>query len=453
MQVTPSNKALRRYYHSSSFKMAAFFTLLLGLSALILGYFIYDFSKKGFIQETEAAIDSEISSIIELQALMPEHGMKEIIAQRQLRADGQYYLYTGTDDRPLAGNLDALPSDARELKAGMVQFTLSKQTPRMIAAKIHTFADGKRLLVGRDIDAIASRYDTLRVLSVLIILLMLTVVGTSFFISRFVVNRINLIAATARNIIDTGDFSRRISMDSTWDDLSNLASILNALFARTEHLMQGIREVSDNIAHDLRTPLSRLRNKLEALQHGQADEETVKSLIADADHILATFSALLRIANLESGKRHYAFSAVDLHTIAQDVCELYAPLAEEKHIRLQCNVAPYTLQGDRDLLFQALANLVDNAIKFTPHEGEVGLTLSPAGELTIHDNGCGIAEDEHEKVFRRFFRSEASRSTPGNGLGLSMVQAIIQHHKGSIALTDNHPGLRVGIRLANITQK
>lgn len=447
MQATLSKKTVRRYHDSSSFKMAVFFTLLLGASAVILGYLSYDFSQKNFIRETEAAIDSEIASLLQWKALEPQQSMVSILQRRQNSAAGQFTLYMAPDGEPVAGNLSHLPTQVQTLKEGMIQFRLSAEDSRLIAAKLHTFADGARLLVGRDIDTIVRSYRNVQLLSLLMIGLMLVVISVSFFLSHFVVNRINLIAATARNIIDTGDLSRRISIDGKWDDLSDLAQVLNAMFARIEELMGEVRGVSDNIAHDLRTPLARLRNKLEELgASGDAPSQAVDDLIRDADQILHTFGALLRIASIESGKREFAFSPVEMAPLIEDVVAFYAPLAEERQLSLQVRLSPVTLDGDRDLLFQAVANLLDNAIKFTPVQGRVEVTLmqtEQGAELTVADTGCGVDDAELQKLCRRFYRAEQSRSTPGNGLGLSMVAAIATHHQAHITIENTAPGLRV----------
>ncbi len=277
----------------------------------------------------------------------------------------------------------------------------------------------------------------------IVFLLMLMVIGTSFFISVFVVRRINLIADTAKEIINTGDLSRRISVDTRWDDLSNLAQILNDLLDRIESLMEGVKRVSDNIAHDLRTPLSRLRSELETLKNDTENKEKAEKLIAEADQLLRTFNALLRIANIESGKRSQTFSTLNLDTVLNDIIEFYAPLAEEKNITISSNLPTATLKGDKDLLFQALANLLDNAIKFTPENGTISIATTKGPHITISDTGPGISEEDKGKVFDRFFRAETSRHTAGSGLGLSLVVAVIELHKGKITLKDNNPGLTV----------
>lgn len=286
-----------------------------------------------------------------------------------------------------------------------------------------------------------------KVAGIIVISLMSIVVLVSFIISRFVVIRINTIAQTARNIIDTGDLSQRIQINTKWDDLSNLAQVLNHFLERNEALMDGVREVSNNIAHDLRTPLTHLRNQIEDMKSRNLKENDMDELLAEADHILAIFNSLLRISNIEKGKSYQAFEEIKLHTLIGDVVELFEPVAEEKNIHIQYKKSSdIHVSGDRHLLFQLFANIISNAIKFSPEGSEVIISATQS-EVIIADRGTGIADAEKELVFRRFYRSDSSRNMEGNGLGLSLVKAIIDLHHGSIALEDNHPGLRVKIRL------
>lgn len=287
-------------------------------------------------------------------------------------------------------------------------------------------------------------------LSLLIILFMTLVVLTSYLISFFVVSRTNRIALTAQEIIQTGNLSQRLEVDSGWDDLSRMSDVLNAFLARNEELVEGIKRVSDNIAHDLRTPLTRLRNNLEMLRKTSNDPSAVDALIEEADHLLGTFNALLRIARIETAQLRTQFGTLQLDQVLKDVTELYEPLAEQKKIALQLVVEEAVYTGDKDLLFQAFANLLDNALKFTPAGKSIRLILrkeSASYICIIRDEGVGIPDVEKDKVFNRFYRSEASRHMSGNGLGLSLVAAVIKLHHGTIELQDAAPGLLVKITL------
>lgn len=278
------------------------------------------------------------------------------------------------------------------------------------------------------------------------IVFMLLVILTSFAISTFVVGRTGHIAATAKSIMDTGDLSQRISIDSRWDDLGYMAEILNQLLARIEELMHGVKNVSDNIAHDLRTPLTRLRNNLETLQKnaGPQTADLCENMVAEADRLLATFAALLRIARIETGRQRNQFVPLQMDAVIRDVLEMYEPVADEKNIRITAQLEPASYHGDRDLLFQAFVNVLDNAIKFTPDGGTILITLDNK-TFSIADSGPGVAAADRDKIFERFYRTEASRNTPGNGLGLALVAAVVKLHGASIALADANPGLRISI--------
>lgn len=251
-----------------------------------------------------------------------------------------------------------------------------------------------------------------------------------------------------------GDLSERIIVNPSRGGFHNLAITINRMLDRLQALMEGMRQVSDNIAHDLRTPLTRLRNHLASLQNtvtGDA-QNTVQALLEEADGLLATFNALLRIAQIESGNRVSGFQPLDLTIILRDTIELYEPLAAEKQIEIAVNLADeLPVTGDRDLLFQAFANLLDNAIKYTPEEGRIDVRAHVDNSnicVEVADSGWGIPPADRDKVFRRFYRVESSRSQqPGNGLGLSLVQAVVNLHSGSISLADNNPGLKVIVQL------
>jgi signal transduction histidine kinase len=285
------------------------------------------------------------------------------------------------------------------------------------------------------------------------ILLFLLAVG-GFYIADRVVYRINIIANTANNIINTGDLSRRIPYFGSWDDLSKLADILNQLFARIEHLMDEVRQVSDMIAHDLRTPLTRLKNRLEMLnqkseQQQLGIEDDVDSLLAEADHLLETFAALLRIRTVESGKWHCANATLELSELIHDVTEYYEPLVLEKNQHLHVDLQPTRIVGDRHLLFQAFANMIDNAVKYAPTGGSINirLTCQESGCIFIIENsGNHVAEEHLERIFQRFYRTDSARTShQGNGLGLSLVKAIIKSHHGEITAynTENGFGLKI----------
>ena len=275
-----------------------------------------------------------------------------------------------------------------------------------------------------------------------------------FIVSFYVTKRINAIAATAHKIITTRDLSQRIPIDARWDDLSKLASALNLMLEDIEQLVTGMRQVSDNIAHDLRTPLTRLRNHLELLRTHSRESfrpDYLNTLIAECDGLLGTFNALLRIANIEAGKHQSTFAPLSLGALVEDVVELYEPVAADKNISLVCYHTTTTITGDKDMLFQAIANLVDNAIKYTPEGGTITITIAPdgkGGRISVADTGTGVPDGHKHLVFRRFYRVDGSRHQSGSGLGLSLVAAVVRLHHGNVTLTDNKPtGLVVTVTL------
>lgn len=428
--------------------MAVLFTLLLGLSAFFLGYSLYDIGQNNFLRETEAAIDSEIWHIQTIeQTNTSSLQIHSYIQARTEDKSNPIYFYKNIKTQKQSGHLHTMPEQVARIKEGIISF---RHKGTLYAAKIHTLPDGSKLLIGRDITDIAASYERLKLFSVLIMTFMLAVILVSFFISSFVVNRINIIAGTAKKIMDTGDLSARISINSSWDDLSNLAQVLNNLLERVESLMLGIRDVSDSIAHDLRTPLTRLRNHLEDIKKTSAQPDDIDAIIKEADDILNTFNALLRIANIEKSARHQKFTNIQIKTIVNDVIELYDPLAEQSNITITHDLkADFETQGDKDLLFQAISNIMDNAIKFSPENSTISVIMTHdhnGAILKISDQGAGIDSNNKERVFERFYRGEKSRTTEGSGLGLSLVKAVCDLHHITINLDDNNPGLIISLR-------
>lgn len=268
-------------------------------------------------------------------------------------------------------------------------------------------------------------------------------------------SRIHAIVETAQRIIRTGDITQRIHDPQGGREVLSLITVLNQMLDEIEQLMHSVRTASDNIAHDLRHPLTRLRNHLEELREGAADcpqeQQKVADLVVECDQLLGTFQAILRISNIETGRRHGGFREVNLTQLVEDVIELYEPFAAQKNITILTDAFPTKSMGDKDLLFQALTNLVDNAIKYTPEGGTIDVSIMPMGEksrIVISDTGRGVPDEHKPNIFRRFYRADPSRTMPGTGLGLSLVAAIITLHQGTITLSDTDPhGLTVTITL------
>lgn len=429
------NKPMRRhrsYTKSSSFIMALLFTILCGGVALILGYFINYFAKGHFVHSTESVLASEFKYIESLETI-----------PSTTSSMNRFYLPLN----PKGGLPDNFPRPTERLTEGVLVFDFEKASGnKRFGAKIYTLKDDRKVLIGIEITQISKDFDFMQWLGVASIIFVMLVVFVSYMISIFVVSGTNKIADTARHIIKTGDLSQRLTVASGWDDLSRMASVLNLLLDRIEELIEGTREVSDNIAHDLRTPLTRMRSHIEALQKEDPDNEDYDSLLVEADHILSTFNALLRISRIETEQKRSQFRELELHRVLDDVIDFYAPLAEEKSITLTTNIEHIHYTGDRDLLFQAFANIMDNALKFAPENGTITLELTSNNEqiiITVQDTGSGVPESDKEKIFTRFHRAEKSRSLPGTGLGLSLVLAVISLHGGQIRAENTDSGFRI----------
>jgi len=445
----------RKLLRSTFFRLARLYAgLSLATMLMTLG-FIY-WATAGYMdREVNATINEEILGLMEQYENRGLEGLSAAIGERvspdELR--DAVYLLTDGGFRPLAGNLGRWPAEPAD-ETGWVRFRLPQQAgdhadETMARARTFLLPGGQHLLVGREInDLEATRWLILDALGWGILVTLLAALVIGLLMSTRVLRRIEAINQTSREIMH-GDLSRRVPTDGSGDDYDQLAGNLNQMLDRIEGLMETVRQVSDNIAHDLRTPLSRLRTRLEEIRTGQPAIPTndIEQAIRDADDLLVMFNALLRIARIESGSASPDFARLDMRNLLRDIAELYEPLASEKgqHIVLKPQPCP-PVKGDRDLLFQAFSNLVDNAIKHTPAGGAITLetaTRAGACRIQIADTGPGIPGELREKVFQRFYRGDHSRSTPGSGLGLSLVRAIVDIHHARIELADNQPGLQV----------
>lgn len=430
--------------------------VLFASSVLLLLSFIY-WATAGYMgRQIDATIEAEIAGLAEQYQRRGLPGLMTLISERVTRnpKSASLYLLAAADYTPLAGNLSRWPQIA-ETSTGWINFALNNHSAEgeshPARAKQFVLRGGLHLLVGRDIYELKEMQAL--ILSAfswgLAITLGLALIG-GVTMSWSMLRRLEIINQTCRQIM-TGDLARRIPTHGTADEFDQLADNLNAMLEQIEKLMIGIRQVSDNIAHDLRTPLTRLRYRLEQIRWQQPGtdyyENSIEQSIADADQLLATFNALLRIAKIESGSQNRCHTLVDLETLVRDAAELYEALAEDRNLDFELRLAPgLQVPSDRDLLFQAVANLLDNAVKYTPSGGRISLMLRRslhAIEIVVADTGPGIPVVAREQVLQRFYRLEASRSTPGNGLGLSLVAAVATLHQAQLRLEDNEPGLRV----------
>ncbi|MGO1691776.1 MAG: ATP-binding protein [Marinobacter sp.] len=449
---------------TSSFQLALLYMVVFATSVFLLLAFIY-WRTAGFMTaQTDETIEAEIAGLAEQYRGRGVNGLITIIRERVARDPNAktIYLLTTEDFLKLAGNVETWPEGSRS-ESGWINFTLSSAVgwtgpERLARARIFEVQGGLRLLVGRDVDELTALK---RVIETAInwgmgITLALALLG-GFLMSRSTTRRIEIINTTSRRIMN-GHLSLRIPTRGTEDDFDQLAENLNQMLDRIVYLMEGIRHVSDSIAHDLRTPLTRLRNQLEntlmSVDNDEAREQAGRA-VAEADQLLATFNALLRIARLETKGSSSDMKRVSLDELVSDACELYEAVSEDKEQMFEQSLeAGVIIEGDRDLLFQMISNLIDNAIKYTPEHGTIGVGVRKEGEeavFEVRDSGMGIPDEEKDQVFQRFYRVGKSRSLPGNGLGLSLVNAVAGIHKGRIVLSNTYeeepPGLTVAVRM------
>lgn len=428
-----------------------------GASALLL-IGVLRWTTVGYLeQQSSATIEAEVAGLTEQYRQRGTPGLIALVNARAAINTGVLTLYLLADEyrQPLAGNLGALPA-AKADRDGWYSFTGTDRERRLIQmrGRIVVLPDGKFLLVAQD----QSRQESIRrlidqaALWALVGGLALALLG-GILMSSSVMGRIDAINRTSREIM-TGRLQSRMPVRDVNDEFDQLSRNLNAMLDRIDSLIEGVKSVADNIAHDLRTPLTRLRGRLENLSSRPdlTDElrGELSSAMAEADHLLTTFRALLRIARIESGTHDREWSRLDLKPLLEDAFELYQAVGEEKDIVVHLGNTSGHLRGDRDLLFQALCNLLDNAIKYSPPGSEVTLVASETGEsveISVADRGPGVPAPERDKVVDRFYRSADVAGVPGSGLGLSLVKAIAHHHGGQLVLSDNLPGLRATLRL------
>jgi signal transduction histidine kinase len=371
---------------------------------------------------------------------------------------GKIMLLAGADYQKVAGNLPSWPDEIRG-KPGVHVITIELQGKSVrVALLCKKLADGHHLLVGNNID----RFERLEQLFKYGLFgctgtfLLLAVAG-GLVIRRALLARVHGIGQTTAAIVE-GNLSRRLMVRDGNDELDMLAQTVNRMLDQIEHLVHGVRNVSNAIAHDLRTPLAELRYRLEELVLTRPPlEETYASVdtaIADVDQVLAIFNALLRLAEIDNGTRRAGFVDMDVGSVAGEVVEFYQPLAELKDVALGFSAfGRLRANGDPLLLAQAIGNLIDNALKYAPQQGHITVVVRQMPdqgiEVAVADDGPGIPDDEKSKVSERFYRSDTSRGTPGVGLGLSLVEAVARLHGGALDFSDNHPGLRAALRLAS----
>ncbi|HXL99736.1 MAG TPA: HAMP domain-containing sensor histidine kinase [Rhizomicrobium sp.] len=443
-----------------AFRIVLVYVAIFAASAVALVAFTYWNTKRALDAETDQTIEAEIAGLSEQYQRLGIAGLTDVIIGRSMRGSLGLYLLTDAQKRPIAGNLDTWPQ-AKPREENFIEFDFERRAGGGIErhrARGKTFAltGGFQLLVARDVD---ERYKTQRLFTTTLpwtVILMLALgLGGGALMSRNLLARLDSINRISREIM-AGDLTRRLPLTRDGDEFDTLAENLNRMLERTERLMKGMRTVTDSIAHDLRTPLNRLRNRLEGVLNHLGGENVeareIEAAVGETDTLIGTFNALLLIAEAEAGVGREAMAPVDLPVVVEGISELYGPVAEEKGVSLE--VAPSgtaRIEGNGSLISQALANLVDNAIKYTPAGGLVRIAVqnTSAGiALSVADNGPGIPSGDHARVLERFVRLEASRNSPGTGLGLSLVAAVARLHDAKLELSDNMPGLKATLLFA-----
>ena len=456
---------LNNVWRSTTFHLGLRFMVLFSASFLILGGFVYRQTLVFLEQELRATIDLELNQSRQFYLERGEESfLTGISAQAELDPSG-IYIVLDEACQALAGGYKRLDEDESILEIcsnapetnGWVRFELQiqrgfrAQIPEWdddVYARIVPVAPNRQLLYGRMGGNIDSAREVVQAAMSwgLAAMAVLAVLG-SYLMAGSIAGRLEQINRISQDIRH-GDLSRRMPQDRGGDEFDRLAGNLNDMLDQIQSLMEGVRSVSDAIAHDLRTPLARLRTRLERLRNTPRGEleAGIDQSIAEADSMLGTFNALLRIAQLEAGSRRTDFAVVDMQALVADIADLYEPVASDRNIELRVEETPAAkTHGDRDLLFQAICNLVDNAVKYTPEGGHVRLELlrrAQGPRLVVSDTGPGIPAEEHSRVFERFYRLDAHRDSAGNGLGLSLVAAVAKLHDTRLELRDNRSGLQ-----------
>jgi signal transduction histidine kinase len=459
--------ALGKLLRTTAFQLTLAYLLIFILFAVsLLGYFALN-TRRLITEQITHRVNTEVNGLSEQYEQGGIRRLVIVVELRSRRPGSSLILLTTPSGETLAGNVESLEPGVLDhpgwLEISYRRVEASEDVEHRALVRVVEIPSGFHLLVGRDLEERERIYAIIanagRWSFALVVVLGL---AGGFFVSRRVLKRIDAMTGTAQTIM-AGDLSGRLPIAGTGDELDRLADNVNAMLERIEALMRGLKEVSDNIAHDLKTPLTRLRNRCEEALRGARDEAdwraALETTIAESDELIRTFDALLMIARAESGQARDNMTEFDAAEVARGVGELYEPLAEQKGLMLTIDApgaAP--VHGNRELISQALANLVDNAIKYAGPEtakinGAPAEIVVKAGReggrvtLSVADHGPGIPAADRGRVVERFVRLEQSRSEPGSGLGMSLASAVARLHGGELKLEDNVPGLKSTIVL------
>ncbi|GLR68058.1 two-component sensor histidine kinase [Acidocella aquatica] len=459
-RVKPPREARARakpLIKSTGIRFAVTYAVVFGLSAFTLAFSLW-YSTVGLLQrQVEFAILNDATALNEHYQI---GGLPSLINAIHGRltdsgdSDGIYLLLDPLGNH-IIGNLDQWPQGLNQINTWYELPVTRKGVRSVSLLRAYTLSGGEQLLIGRDVSARAQLRNVMRdaLLWALGLMILLGLLGAVLIRSMF--RRMIRDISTTTRAIALGDLTRRIPKHGDGDEFDELAEIINDMLERISRLMDGVRQVSNAIAHDLRTPITRARTRLEdAALHAHTEEDlqsAIERAMLDLDGVVGVFEALLRIAEIEAGSRRAAFAPIDLAPMLHDIDELYRAVAEERGLILDTKIdSPLPLLGDRELVQQAVANLLDNALKFSASGTTIGFTARMEEsliEISIADSGPGISDEDRNRATERFFRAESARSTAGSGLGLALVAAVAQLHNGTLRLANNNPGLRAIITL------
>ena len=442
-------------YRNTAVRLSALYLLLFAVCAATLVFYVTSISEDQLQRRMKESVAEEVGV---LNDIFTQGGLQTLLSvlERQSHQPGaNLYVIAGPNGEMLAGNVAKLQPGVIDNEGWTERPFLysrfgdrSSRDKHMAVANVFFLDNGIRILVGRDL----GEPENARLLVRQALMLALGIMGLGaliiwFAIGRSALQRIDRMSGAAR-IIMAGDLSERLPVIGSGDEFDRLSVSLNAMLARMERLDEGLRQVSDNIAHDLKTPLTRLRNKAEsalAERDPQGHAAALEDVIAESDQLIRTFNALLMIARVEAGSAVAEMSDIDLCAVASEVAELYEPLAEDAGLSLDKMLAPdCRVRGNRELIGQAISNLIDNAIKYGAAGPEPRIVVSAQRSgaetvLSVFDHGAGVPEDKYEEVIKRFVRLDESRSKPGTGLGLALVVAVMELHGGRVEFSPTEP--------------
>ncbi|MBV7516007.1 HAMP domain-containing sensor histidine kinase [Ensifer sp. ENS12] len=445
---------LRVLFRTTAVRLSALYLILFSLCAAFLVFYVTGMSERLLQQQTRDAVTAEVAQIEQVYNRAGMNGLLRSLERRARQPGANLYVIAGPSGEILAGNVASLEPGLLDSEGwterpfAYQRYTdETKKDSHVALAHVLVLDNGLRILVGRDLQ----EPQKFRALVRQALMVALGVMGLGalviwFGIGRNALKRIDRMSEASTKIM-AGDLSQRLPMSGSGDEFDRLSESLNAMLGRIEKLNEGLRQVSDNIAHDLKTPLTRLRNKAEAALalKGTSQRGALEEIIGESDQLIRTFNALLMISRVEAGSSAAEMSEVDLSEIVSDCVELYEPVAEDVGLKLEAEVIKNVgISGNRELIGQALGNLIDNAIKYADGADNPLIKVSLEKRdgyvlLSVADHGPGIPAAMHDEVVKRFVRLDESRSKPGTGLGLSLVEAVMETHHGSLRLADTEP--------------